>query len=503
MATEVHQMADAIQESEISNFYRDKHILLTGATGFFGKLLIEKLLRVCKPKMIYLLIRSKKSCEPHKRLQALINNTIFDRLKEQNPNFMDHISAVSGDISEPGLDLLPSDRDILVENVQIVMHGAATVKFDEKLSLATKINVLGTKSILELCQKMTKLESVVHISTAFSNCNQLEIKEKFYESPMTSDNLIQLSECVKEDQLELMSAHIRNKWPNTYVFTKAVAEEAVTKYGRGLPISVFRPVVVISTKSEPVPGWSDNLYGPQGLTLGTGAGIVRVIRCDSNCAAELVPADYAVNCLLTVGYKTASVDSHLDIPIYNFSTDPENKITWGEYMKVCFQREKEVPLAMAIWYCTCVLVKNWFGFLLLTNILHNLPALFIDTGLLLMNKKPWALNIYKKIHKLENLLSFFSTRQWDFSRDNVDNLWKSLSETDKKLFPFDMKSLDYKAYLFSYVDGMRFYLGKEDVSTIPRGRRINKLRYVAHRSVQLVFSSSVIWCLWRVFSLIL
>nr|XP_024217276.1 fatty acyl-CoA reductase wat-like [Halyomorpha halys] len=346
------------------------------------------------------------------------------------------------------------------------------------------------------------LQSVIHLSTAFSNCNQLkEIKEKFYETPISSDNLIHLSDSVKEEQLELMSPHLRNKWPNTYVFTKAVAEEAISKYGKGLPIAIFRPVIVISTKSDPIPGWSDNLYGPQGLTLGTGAGIVRVVRCDPNSVAEVVPADYAVNCLLAVGYKTSSIKSNHDIQIYNFSNDPSNKITWGEYVKICDQRGQEVPLAMALWYCSCILIKSSFGFFLLTSILHNLPALIVDTGLFLMNKKPRAMNIYRKIHKLEDLLSFFAMNQWDFERDNTKTLWKSLSETDKQLFPFDMKSLDFNSYLNSYVDGMRLYLGKDDVSTIPRARRINKLRYVAHRSVQLIFSSSVIWCLWRIFSL--
>lgn len=32
-------------------------------------------------------------------------------------------------------------------------------------------------------------------------------------------------------------------WPNTYTFTKALAEQVVSKEGRGLPIAVFRPAV--------------------------------------------------------------------------------------------------------------------------------------------------------------------------------------------------------------------------------------------------------------------
>lgn len=32
-------------------------------------------------------------------------------------------------------------------------------------------------------------------------------------------------------------------WPNTYTFTKALAEQVVEKEGKGLPIAVFRPAV--------------------------------------------------------------------------------------------------------------------------------------------------------------------------------------------------------------------------------------------------------------------
>ena len=64
-------------------------------------------------------------------------------------------------------------------------------------------------------------------------------------------------------------------------------------------------LIVIATKTEPIPGWSDNLYGPQGLSLGSGVGLIRVIRCDPECKADIVPADLAINCLLAVAYKTS------------------------------------------------------------------------------------------------------------------------------------------------------------------------------------------------------
>lgn len=62
------------QTSEIINFYKNKSIFITGATGFLGKVLIEKLLRSCYDlKKIYILVRHKKGNTPSQRLNELFN----------------------------------------------------------------------------------------------------------------------------------------------------------------------------------------------------------------------------------------------------------------------------------------------------------------------------------------------------------------------------------------------------------------------------------------------
>jgi thioester reductase-like protein len=62
----------SLDESEIASFYKNKSIFITGATGFIGKVLIEKLLRSCYDlDKIYLLVRSKKGHNPNQRLNDL------------------------------------------------------------------------------------------------------------------------------------------------------------------------------------------------------------------------------------------------------------------------------------------------------------------------------------------------------------------------------------------------------------------------------------------------
>jgi FlaA1/EpsC-like NDP-sugar epimerase len=65
---------DTINSSEIIEFYKNKSIFITGATGFLGKALIEKLLRSCNEiKSIYVLIRVKKGKSSQERLNEIIN----------------------------------------------------------------------------------------------------------------------------------------------------------------------------------------------------------------------------------------------------------------------------------------------------------------------------------------------------------------------------------------------------------------------------------------------
>lgn len=60
--------------SIIADWYENQHVLITGATGFMGKVLVEKILRCCsKVNTVYLLIRPKKGKEPKQRLEEFLS----------------------------------------------------------------------------------------------------------------------------------------------------------------------------------------------------------------------------------------------------------------------------------------------------------------------------------------------------------------------------------------------------------------------------------------------
>jgi thioester reductase-like protein len=68
----------------INEFYNGKNVLITGTTGFLGKVILEKFLR-CVPSLnkIFILIRVKKEENPVDRFsKELINSPIFERLRK-------------------------------------------------------------------------------------------------------------------------------------------------------------------------------------------------------------------------------------------------------------------------------------------------------------------------------------------------------------------------------------------------------------------------------------
>lgn len=66
--------------------------------------------------------------------------------------------CISGDISQPSLGLSKVDLEKLIENVTIVFHSAATVRFDQNLREAANLNTLGSKRLWDLCTDMKILK---------------------------------------------------------------------------------------------------------------------------------------------------------------------------------------------------------------------------------------------------------------------------------------------------------------------------------------------------------
>jgi fatty acyl-CoA reductase len=55
---------------------------------------------------------------------------------------------------------------------------------------------------------------------------------------------------------------------------------------------------VISTWTEPFPGWIDNFNGPIGLMVGSGKGFVHTVYADPNARTAYIPVDICIQFML-------------------------------------------------------------------------------------------------------------------------------------------------------------------------------------------------------------
>lgn len=238
-----------------------------GGTGFLGKVLIEKLLRSCDGlRSIIILLRPKRGLSCDQRFAEFTKNPVFDRIRKKTPERLNKVEYIFGDINLPQVGLGDQDLQRLTEEVNIVFHVAATVRFNESLQDAANLNTLGTKRIMELCCKMACLKSIVHVSTAYSNPLRKNVGELVYppHCPVNEDVFLKCINVLPGEVFNMMTDKFQGEHPNTYTLTKSMAEQIVAGFSQTLPICIVRPSIVTSAYEEPFPGWIDNVYGMTG-----------------------------------------------------------------------------------------------------------------------------------------------------------------------------------------------------------------------------------------------
>lgn len=226
-----------------------------------GKVLIEKLLRSCPDlNRIFVLIRSKKNKTPEERLEELGKIPVFDRLHHEYPNHFSKLCAIDGDCTLKGLGI--SDEDVKrMENVSVIFHSAACVRFDDSLKNAILMNTRGTVEVMRLGEKLKGIRVILHVSTTYCNPDKKIVEEMIYPPNGDWRSAIKIAEKFDEETLNAFTQKFTNAEPNTYTFTKGLAEQAVKDYSDHLPVVIYRPSIVVSSLDEPMPGWIDNFNG--------------------------------------------------------------------------------------------------------------------------------------------------------------------------------------------------------------------------------------------------
>lgn len=271
----------------------------------------------------------------------------------------------------------------LVNEVNIIYHVAATIRFNAFLASAIKINLVGTQVAVNFAKSLRNLASFIYVSTAFCNSCYLNqgIKEQVYPSAYdphdmiklidTNNNDNQLPETGSKELQDILGIH-----PNTYTFTKQLAENLIVKEMKNLPAGILRPSIVYGTFKDPDEGWVGSANnGHIGFVAGFSKGLFRTMGGDADSVMDLIPCDYVVNSIIALSWYVGT--RPIETPEVIHSTSGEiNPLTFGTYCKMLNKATKKHPNDFIICQPK-VKVRNGLRYTVFIYMFHFIPALLL------------------------------------------------------------------------------------------------------------------------------
>ncbi len=273
----------------------DAEVLLTGGTGFLGKVVLEELIRRSDElgvARIHLLIRPRRGHPPEDRfVREVVPSECFRLLPDQ---WQARCAVIAGNVTAPEIGLSPDDAELLSDRITHIINCAASIDFDRPLEEAARSNIDGSLNTLAFAKRCKALRSMVHVSTAYVWPERLagepcaETLVPLPLDPHTVHSAINEGHANRDELLE------RTGHPNTYTFTKCLAEHLLFANRDEVPLRIVRPSVISVCRAHPFPGWIDSTSGFTGLVALFGHGLLRVLAIDPNTHPDIVPCDDVV-----------------------------------------------------------------------------------------------------------------------------------------------------------------------------------------------------------------
>ncbi|XP_023938703.1 putative fatty acyl-CoA reductase CG5065 [Bicyclus anynana] len=488
-------------DMSIREFYKGRSVLVTGGTGFMGKVLVEKLLfSIPDIGNVYVLMRPKKGKSIKQRFADMQRLPLFDRLKKENPSAFTKIKPLQGDVLFDNLGLSDREIELLSEEISVIFHFAATLRLEAPLKDNVNMNTCGTQRTMNVAKRLKKLAVFVHLSTAFCYPDYRVLEEKTHEPPVKPSDVMHLIEWLDDNQIASLTKSLLGPHPNCYTFSKRLAESVVEDEWEHLPSVIVRPSIVCPSYQEPVAGWVDNLNGPIGLMIGAGKGVIRSMLCDGSLTAQVIPVDLAINAIIAIGMIEGSRSNKPDvIPVYNANIGHQKETTWGEVIKIGKDYGRKYPLAWPLWYPNGDITTNIFIHEFKRIFFHLLPAYLIDLLLYLLGQKRFMVRIQDRISQGLEVLQYFTMRPWSFPCPNYDGIQSKLNKEEQVIFNTDSTSADREKYMQQCIDGGRIYCLKENISKIPINRAYHNFLFVLDLLVKIFFVLFILsflasWC---------
>ncbi|PVY79008.1 male sterility protein [Tamilnaduibacter salinus] len=474
---------NSASHSRVLNALSGKQVLITGTTGFLGKVVLEKLIRsVPDIGGIHLLIRGNRHYpEARERfLEEIAASSVFERLRSEEPDrfeaFIDtRLHCVTGEITEPLFGLASHEFDALAAQLDAVINSAASVNFREELDKALAINTDCLGNICELSRRGGNLP-VIQVSTCYVNgMNAGDAKEALVNPARSgmvqredgtwdvdevrhvlNDKIAELRHCYSGNVLaeKLVDLGIREAnrygWSDTYTFTKWMGEQVLMQALHRAPLTIVRPAIIESALAEPSPGWIEGVKVADAVILAYAREKVSLFPGRRAGIIDVIPADLVGNSIILS--LAEAVSSPAEQRIYQCCSGATNPLRLGEMIDHVMTEARENHAAYdRLFHRQPTKPFIAVGRRLFDRVMGGvrLPLSLLDRVLKLAGSETElkALRNVRTTMELATIFGFYTAPDYVFHNDRLLELADRMGSRDQTLFPVDARLIDWPTYL--------------------------------------------------------
>jgi long-chain acyl-CoA synthetase len=252
-----------------------ERIILTGATGFLGEQIAERLFTSHPQASLVLLARGNRQLSAEQRLEPLLARLCAQQQRQR-------IEVLPADILAPRCGLSARVWENAATSVTHIIHCASSVRFDMKLGEARHVNTGGARNLLELATEANRrgtLRSFSYVSTAYvAGCRE---------------------GIIHEDELEAGQG-----FRNHYERSKCESEALVRCRSGDLPVVILRPSIIVGDSRTGATSSFNALYQLFRLYASRR---LRFIPARPESVADIVPVNFVADACAWLAYEPAAV----------------------------------------------------------------------------------------------------------------------------------------------------------------------------------------------------
>jgi alcohol-forming fatty acyl-CoA reductase len=491
-----------------------KNILLIGFTGFIGKVwLVNLLADLPEIGKIYLLIRRQKSNPAIKRFEKIVDESpVFDTLERYGANLAqfiaERVEVVEGDVSQPRFGLTPEASKHLLGSLDLVINSSGLTDFNPDLRDALITNVDATLNLLDFLRESDHA-GLLHLSTCYVagqsdgriaeeirvNYNPAHVSdfdaerewqslhatvreaEARAESPAITAELTEQARTKEHAARDLHGAALQNQvrknrirwlreflteagvkrahelgWPNTYTFTKSLAESLIASRGADLPVAIVRPAIVETSVAKPFQGWNEGINTSASLSylLGT---FFRQLPTNERKRLDIIPVDSVCQGMTLIA---AAIIERRHEPLYQLATSVSNPCDMRRSIELTglahrkhYRAQEGLEHWLRLRFDTIPVSKDRYNRMSAPAQKAIIKSIQKAMAPLPLKKTPFA-RAERNLERVEKLIVLFEPfilhNEHDFVADNIEKLSQALVAEEKKIFGYDTRSLDWWEY---------------------------------------------------------